>query len=139
MELEGIRRDKITPAYIEASKKWVQDTANRLNEGMSEASLEQEKNNIVTYIPKDPEAKLRRAKMEAVIKQELVVFRKEYPWYRVELPVFWNAYKMHPVGWDLIHVPDTQPEKRVGENFRNLNKECFEEILGYEVNMNTYL
>jgi hypothetical protein len=135
MELQSIRTDKITPAYMMAYEKWWRDTVGLLYEESREEAREGERNATRMYDPEKLESRIHRAKMDIVMRQAHAEFMKEYPWYQVELSDFWSAYVRHPLGWDMTRAPIRESENSGGEPFVNYFKEAFEEICAYDMKM----
>ena len=135
MEKIRIRRDKITPSFIEAYKKWWANIQESLNKEVSKETLERESNTVIEFVPKDLEEKLQMKQLEVVMTQLHTEFLKEFKWYAVDLKTFWNAYIHHPLGWSLIFNNDKN-EGEHSELVRSYYENAFERISSYAINQN---
>jgi len=127
----GIKRDKITPSFIEAYRKWWTDVQKRYEQEVSKETLERESETIIEITPKDLEEKLQMTQLNVVIKHLHTEFSKEFPWYRIDLKTFREAYIHHPLGWKFI-FDDGKSKNKHSELFRDYYEKAFERISSYD-------
>ena len=111
MEEGKIRRDKITPYFVEGFVKWWERNGYGQLSRMREKSEPCLRNIDHSYA----------SKLESRITTSYSEFLNEYPHYRVDPVTFWFAYIYHPVHWE----PDSRNENVIMRNYR---EKSFEEI-----------